>query len=160
MKRLILLAILFSPISMATDWFVGVGEIYRADDSGHKMFVVSAKKGIWTASIARWETYPRTAWLSEHPEWGTVYNSKHFTASIVASIYEKKITDEVNFFIDFGLGYAEKLTDDTSSHMQFRENIGLEYKRARLYLRHMSNAGLSGFNRGEDALVFELNLDW
>jgi hypothetical protein len=160
MKKIVFLALFYAPFSIATDWFAGIGEIYRADDSGHKMLVVSAKKGIWTASIARWETYPRTAWLSDHPEWGVVYNPKHFTASIVATIYEKKILDELTFFIDFGLGYAEKLSDATSSHVQFRENFGLAYKKARLYLRHMSNAGIKLPNRGEDALVLELNLEW
>lgn len=160
MKKILLLAIFYVPFSMATNWFVGIGEIYRADDSGYKMLVVSAQKGIWTASIARWDTYPRTAWLPEHPEWGTDYNPKHFTASIVANIYEKNIMDDLNFFVDFGLGYAEKLSDATSSHMQFRENIGFEYKKIRLYLRHMSNAGIKLPNRGEDALVLEMNVSW
>ena len=113
----------YTPFTMATDWFVGLGEIYRADDSGHKMLVVSAQKGIWTASISHWETYPNTAWLPGHPEWGTVYNARHYTLSIVAEIYEKKITEDLSFYIDFGVGYADKLNDSISSHMQFRENL-------------------------------------
>ncbi len=153
MKKLSLFLILMSQSAMATEWYLGIGEIYQADEAGNKMYSLSVEKEIWKFSISHWQEYPKTAWLSEHPEWGIDYINEHTTASISATIYDYSFTENLIFFFDFGLAYTSQVSSANSSHMNFRQNLGFKYKNIQLYLRHTSNANVVPPNRGEDAFV-------
>lgn len=144
-----------SPTCWSIDWAVGVGEIYRADKSGKQLYSISVSDGKWKYTLTHWQSHLRTPWYPNHPEWGSITIPSHNTASITYSIYEKTLSDSVNFFIDFGISVTDTLSPSNSSDFNFRENIGLEYQSFRLHLRHTSNAGIKLPNEGEDGLVLE-----
>ena len=160
MKIFFFICTFYCSQSIATEWLVGMGDIYQADESGYKMYSLSAEKGIWKANISKWDAYPQTAWLEEHPEWGIDCIVPHYMASIVGTLFQYTTDNELKFYFDLGLTYTSETSNANSSHLNFQENLGLAYKNLRLYFRHTSNANVKPPNRGEDALVFEIGFQF
>ncbi len=156
---LVIIFILFSDSVKSADWYFGLGEIYQADELGHRMYSVSREEARWKFGISYWDSYPKTAWLPEHPEWGVEYVDSHYMLAIVRTLFQYKVTNELEFYFDFGLTYTSELSSVNSSDFNFQENLGFAYKNLRLYLRHTSNAKIKSPNRGEDALVIEVGFN-
>jgi hypothetical protein len=160
MKVFLFICSFYCSHSIATEWLVGIGDIYQADESGYKMYSLSAEKGIWKANISHWETYPKTAWLETNPEWGIDYVESHYMLSLVGTLLQYEVSNEWRVFFDFGVTYTSKLSKSNSSDISFQENLGIAYKNFRLYLRHTSNGDIKPPNYGEDALVFEMGFNF
>ena len=160
MKKIAIFLLFVSYPTLSADWYIGIGEIYQADKSGYNMYSASIEKGKWKFGLSHWETYPQTAWLEDHPEWGIDLIEKHSIASLSRTLFDYQLSDNISFFFDFGLAYVNKTSNANSSHMNFRENIGFKFKHFQLYFRHTSNANVKSPNRGEDAFVLEYRLDF
>ncbi|RPE79799.1 acyloxyacyl hydrolase [Vulcaniibacterium tengchongense] len=60
------------------------------------------------------------------------------------------------WFVSGGLAWANVDNDILSGHTQFMTAGGYDFGRVALSLRHMSNAGIEGRNRGETFLLVEV----
>ena len=143
----------------ATDYYLGGGFLVMADDQEGEAYSLVVQDKKWKYSIARFTSYGRTSWYPDHPEWGQRIQDDHFVASVTKRVHRTHINDNLNFYIDFGFSYVDKLSRVNSTHLLFRENFGFEYKDLRLYWRRTSNAGIKQPNTGEDAIILEYKID-
>ena len=145
--------LLFLSMNAIANNYIAYGDIYDADTEGKYMYTLGYESGDWRAEVTHWESYTRTSWYKNHPEWRhapLTHVKKHTVISLTNRIYRKGV-----FFIDFGVAITDRLSTVNSSHLVFRQNFGAKYKKWSIYLRHTSNAGLEGVNAGEDAIVIE-----
>jgi hypothetical protein len=59
------------------------------------------------------------------------------------------------WFAQGGIAYADSDNEVLSRYFQFQTGIGYDFGRASVSLRHLSNAGTGGRNRGETFLLFD-----
>lgn len=150
----------------SSDLFVGYGDSIDSDQDGESFYSISVREGDWEFSLAHWEEYNRTSWWEDHPEWHhatwaieTV--SSHNMFGVTYELYEYEFTDNFKFFFDFGFTYTDVVSHVNSSHLLFKEHVGLEWGDVRLSWTHSSNAGLEGDNAGEDGLHLQFKLwEW
>lgn len=152
MKKLLLALLLccFSVVH-STEYSIGEGFSYRADKKAGNLHMLTIHQNKWNYEVAYWDAYER----SPHPEIKTYEIKKHMMFSVYRNMYKASVSDNVEFFFDFGLTATSQIQRTTSSRILFRENLGLKYKNFSIFLTHSSNAGIVPPNTGEDGLVFQ-----
>lgn len=165
-KVLLLLVCLFSFNANALELFYGQGDSFEADQSGESFYSISLREKRWEIGLTYWEEYNKTSWWERHPEWRRYTEAvtpvpSHTMLSATYEIYEYQFSDEFKFFVDFGFTLVDNVSHVNSSHVLFKEHIGIEYGMVRLSWTHSSNAGLKGRNNGEDGLHLQIKLwEW
>lgn len=146
MQRLLLAALLaVASLPANANWRIGAG---LADE------VNAAHAGVGTIG-----------WLSrgQHP-WellGGYIGRRHEPADSVPNAYfgalSKRIAGQ-HWFVSSGIAYVSVDNDVLSGRFQFLTGAGYDGERWSVSLRHLSNAGTSGRNRGETFLLLEWDL--
>jgi len=157
---LTILALLFTQQSQSLELALGSGILPMADSAKGEVYSVTLKNEKWKYSLARFSDYGRTPWYPWQPSWGQRIQEHHYVLSALREIHSHQIANDFEFFIDFGFAYAEKLSRVNSTHVLFTENLGFKYKKAYLYWRHTSNAGIKQPNTGEDAIILEYSFSF
>jgi len=60
------------------------------------------------------------------------------------------------FYASVGVALNDRDTEVLSGHVQFQSALGWHYRRVGLSIRHLSNAGIDGSNRGETFLLLQV----
>lgn len=79
------------------------------------------------------------------------YIGSHFIATVGKQL-NHKFKNGLKIYGEFGIVGVTRETIATSSYYNFYESLGFEYKRLRLWFRHISNASLKGRNVGENVI--------
>jgi len=110
------------------------------------------------------------AWLSPDPDpWeislgylgsrhvaGRRVNGSNLWAGVGRRFYLDNWYDLDNLFVVLGLAIAEEDNEVLSDHFQFHTGIGYRFsRRVSVSFRHLSNASISGRNRGDSFLQLE-----
>lgn len=168
MKTIILLLVSIiccSGLQAATkdeiDYYFGVGETYKADFPSITTYSIAAESKKYRLTLSHWDEYSRTAyyWKDMPAHWPLRVMKEHTTLSLTKKIYRTDLFYGINLYFNVGLAYTDRTSRVNSSHLLFKEELGLEYLSVRLYLSHTSNGGLGrGPNTGEDAIKLEIPL--
>lgn len=157
---LIIITLIFTQSAQSLEFLAGAGILPMADGSKGDVYSVTLKDDKWKYSLAKFSDYGRTPWYPWQPTWGQRIQERHYVLSVLREIHNHEIANDFEFFIDFGFAYAEKLSRVNSTHVLFTENFGFKYKKAYLYWRHTSNAGIKQPNTGEDAIILEYSFSF
>lgn len=61
-----------------------------------------------------------------------------------------------HFYASFGVALNDRDTEVLSGHVQFQSALGWRYRRVALSIRHLSNGGIEGRNRGETFVLLQV----
>ncbi len=156
---LTVLMLLFTIKAQAVDLYVGAGLAYKSDEGDSKVYSLSLVDENITYNISNFKDYDKSPW----PNWKLTDSRlpvpEHYVFSVEYRVLESSAWHECTVYFDMGIAYSNRISRANSSHLVFKESIGIQYKKIfRIYVSHTSNAGLVPPNIGDDQVsaIFKL----
>ncbi len=167
MFKSIIIIILLSVTTQlkAVEVWAGSGFLPTADNDKGETYSITLKFDKWKFDAAKFSDYGLTPWYEDHVNiWGQRVIESHNVFSVTKRVHRSRdvLIDGLDFYIDFGFSYSDKVSSANSSHVLFRENFGFIYKGwITGYYRHTSNAEIVKPNLGENAVFVDFKiLEW
>lgn len=140
---------LAGPVHAAGDlagWQLGVGGTKEIDG-----------EATWLATVSYVTPQQRFPWEFIA---GFINGRGAINVSTVPDQYFAGVSKRVNFldnfYASFGVALNDRDTEVLSGHVQFQSALGWHYQRIGLSIRHLSNGGIEGKNRGETFLLLQV----
>lgn len=110
----------------------------------------------WLATVSYVTPQPRFPWELMA---GYINGRGAINVSTVPDQYfvgvSKRVNFLDNFYASFGVALNDRDTEVLSGHVQFQSALGWHYRHVGLSIRHLSNGGSEGKNRGETFLLLQ-----